>query len=238
MALISCDPAMALVGKLVEKAANCFANVLIVGESGVGKTYVARRIHEASPVASEGFHTLQCYPGMEAGIAGTDLVEALKLLEARGGTAFIKGIQNLTRSQQQRLLAYLDRRDRQVLNRLRKRVRLIFATRSDLRPGLASDFSRSLYMRIAVITITVPPLRERRQDILSLARMFLKQYSSEENRNLWGFSRDAEEILLKLPWHGNIHELKNIINRAVVMAEDGEVVDGCALMGVLQGILS
>ena len=238
MDLLSHDPVMAPVVRLVEKAAKCFANVLIVGESGVGKTYIARRIHEASPVACEGFHILLCYPGMDAGRAGADLVEALTYFESQGGTIVVKDVHNLNRPQQQRLLAYLDRRERRLPSRGGRRTRLVFTSLCDLEMRLGLDFLRPLHMRIAVITIKVPPLRERRRDIINLARSFLRQYSMEEKRHVWGFSRDAEEMLLKLPWHGNIHELRSTINRAVVMAEDGEVVDACALMGVLHGIVS
>ncbi len=234
---ISEDPVMASVFELVERAARCFANVLIVGESGVGKTYLARRIHEASPVADGGFHTLLCYPGTDMGLARRDIVEALCLLESRAGTVVVEDVHNLSPQAQKRLLSYLDRRDQGIWSEPTRRSRLIFTSSKCPVRDLKQAFSEQLYMRVAVIKIEIPPLRLRRWDIIHLAHEFLSQYSREEGRNLKGFTPDALEILVNLPWQGNIHELKNVINRSVVMADDGETIDACVLMGVLQQIV-
>jgi DNA-binding NtrC family response regulator len=233
---ISDDPRMRPVVRLVLKAAMCEANVLLIGESGVGKTYIARQIHEAS--SSPGaFHTLFCSPdiGPRAGARG--LADRLESLERERATIYVRGIDMLGKLGQRRLLHYLDARERRVrmsAGHDRPFARLIFSTEKDLRlESAAGAFSMQLYLRASVISIEIPPLRQRESDIVHLAKHFLGVYSHLERKSV-GLSDDAEYVLRRQSWEGNIHELKNTMNRAVVFADEGDLVSAGVLAGVIE----
>jgi DNA-binding NtrC family response regulator len=235
---ISDDPSMKPVVRLMFKSAVCHANVLLVGESGVGKTYLAGRIHEGSAAASGAFRILFCAPDAVDGTATDTLMGTLLSLEHEGGTIYLKNIDVLGAIGQRKLLGYLDAREcRMKASRLSSTgfARLIFSSERDLRSEAAAGrYLRQLYLRASVITITVPPLRQREADIVSLARYFVSLYSDQERKGLKGLSDDAESMLTRISWEGNIHELKNTMNRAVVFAEDGQVLSAGHLEGVLQ----
>lgn len=234
---ISDDPTMKPVVRLVLKAAMCRANVLLVGESGVGKTYIARQIHQASPLASEDFHTVFCTSGVLGGTGTGDLVRALHIMERKRGTVYVKGVDLLGPIGQRSLLTYLDDRERRVRTYRAldgNGIRLIFSSEKDLRlEAAAGRYLPQLYLRASVVTIEVPPLRQREADIVSLARHFLSLYSDREHKQVRDLSNEAECLLRARSWEGNIHELRNAMNRAVVLADDGEPVS----MGVLEGVI-
>jgi DNA-binding NtrC family response regulator len=234
---ISEDPTMKPVVRLVLKAAMCRANVLLVGESGVGKTYIARQIHQASPWASRGFHTVFCSPDPQGNMAVADLVGNLGSAERSLGTIYIKGIDLLGPIGQRGLLAYLDGRESKVRTCRPldgDGARLIFSSQKDLRlESAAGRYLRQLYLRVSVVTIEVPPLRQRETDIVSLAKHFLGLYSDRERKHVRDLSDEAEYLLRRLSWEGNIHELRNAMNRAVVFADEGEPLS----LGVLEGVI-
>ena len=235
---ISEDPIMKPAVRLTLKAALCSANVLLVGESGVGKAYIARKIHEASSKAPRGFRTLFCVPGGSDGNELERMFDRLENMQHVCGTIHVRGIDLLDVLGQRKLLSLLDDREDRMKaaesgdNGL---ARLIFSSQKDLRFEAAEGrYLRQLYLKASVITIRVPPLRKRETDIVCLARHFINLYSHSECKEIKGLSGDAECLLRHLAWEGNIHELKNTINRAVVLAEEGEILNAGMLKGVLQ----
>jgi DNA-binding NtrC family response regulator len=235
---ISADPIMGPVVRLMFKAAACHANVLLIGESGVGKAFIARRIHEESGGEPGKFSALFCLPDEDRRIEADSLVDRLQALEEEGRTGYVRGIDLLNPVGQRKLLGYLDNRERRMKGGAAfagKCARLIFSSQRDLRlESLRGRYMRQLYLRVSVITIEVPPLRQRESDIVHLARYFLSLYSHRECKEIGGLSSDAEYLLRRLSWEGNIHELKNAMNRAVVLAEDGQVLSAGVLEGVLE----
>jgi DNA-binding NtrC family response regulator len=218
--------------RLVLKAAVYRANVLLVGESGVGKAFLARRMHESSPFASGRFRTLFCMPDDDD---DRTLVDKLQALESESGTVYVRGVDLLGPLGQRRLLAYLDVREARTRNGLGPvRNRLIFSSQKDLRlDSLNGRYMSQLYLRMSVVTIDVPPLRRRGNDIVALAKHFVDLYSNSERKDVGGLSEDAEFFLKRHAWEGNIHELKNAMNRAVVLADEGQLLDTDLLEGVL-----
>lgn len=232
---LSKDPTMGMVRVLAEKAARCSANVLLEGESGVGKTYLARRIHEASVAASRGFRSIFCETEVKSGGEGERLVDCLREEASRWGTIYVKGVDLLGKLSQQILLNYLDERQRQYRNSNRC-ARLIFSSQKDLRVESARGrFLKQLYLRISVIHIRIPPLRERRKDVISLAHHFITFYSRYESKIIKGLTPEAEDVLRTARWDGNIHELRNVMNCAVVMADDGDFVSSRVIRELLVG---
>lgn len=234
MVAISEDPTMKPVVRLILQAAVCRANVLLVGESGVGKAFLARRMHESSPFVTGTFHTLFCMPEDE-GVE--DLVGKLEALESECGTVYVRDIDLLGSVGQRRLLAYLDGREGHARNGNGSRPvsnRLIFSSHCDLRrETLRGRYLSQLYLRASVITVDVPPLRQRGNDIVTLAKYFVDLYSDRECKDIGGLSDDAQFFLTRYAWDGNIHELKNAMNRAVVLADEGQLLDSDLLEGVL-----
>ncbi|HVP56770.1 MAG TPA: sigma 54-interacting transcriptional regulator [bacterium] len=234
---ISDDPSMKAVECLALTAAACRANVLLEGESGVGKAFIARRIHLASPWARRGFRSLFCVPEGEAGPDVLQLAGELRTLTSKYGTIYVRGVDVLNDIGQRKLLAYLDERDREIQTSVGGHAgfaRLIFSSQHHLaRQCDQGLFLKQLYLRVSVITIEVPPLRRRTTDIVSLAEHFLGFYARRECKTIRGISPDAQHLLRRMSWEGNIHELKNTINRAVVMADDGQVLSA----GILEGVL-
>ena len=235
---ISVDPAMRPVVRLLLKAAACHANVLLLGESGVGKAFMARRIHEDSMVSSGPFTTLFCVPDDDGRREVDLLVEHLRQLEGGGGTTYVRDVDLLGDLGQRKMLTYLDERERKVNTSQISRStlsRLVFSSQEDLlRAFMGRRYLRQLYLRVSVITIKVPPLRRREADIVNLARHFLSLYSHRERKPIRGLSHGAEHVLKRLSWEGNIHELKNTMNLAVVLADEGQILNAGALEDVIQ----
>ena len=207
--------------------------VLILGESGTGKELVARAIHNSSPKANEAFIEINCSAlpdnlleselfGHEKG-AFTDAKQSKKgLLElADGGTFFLDEIAELNIQLQAKLLKVLDEHTfRRVggTKNINVTMRIMAATNKNLYELVQKElFREDLYYRLDVITIQIPPLRERQQDIILLAKHYINIANKIHNGNVKGFTAQAAELLMKYPWPGNVRELKNRIERAVLM---------------------
>lgn len=215
--------------------ATCTANILITGETGTGKELCARAIHYLGARADKPFVPLNCGAipvelvenelfGHDKG-AYTGAISAAPGLmrSAANGTVFLDEIDSLPLAAQVKLLRFLQTKEFQPLGSAKTctiDVRVIAATNSDLEEAVRSGRFRSdLYYRLNVVPIKLPPLRERLGDILLLAQHFLRKYSSEFGKAERVFSRRAAQKLLSYDWPGNIRELQNIVERAVVLSE-------------------
>jgi len=209
--------------------------VLIAGETGSGKEVVARAIHRMSPRASGPFVPVDCGSipqslvegelfGHEKGsFTGADRCRPGKFEVASGGTLFLDEISNLPLHVQPNLLRALQ--DRQIwriggTRPLAADIRIIAATNQNLAAMVrAGAFRRDLYHRLNEFSIVVPPLRERRGDIVALASQFLELTNRELKKNVLGFSEATVQMLLDYRWPGNVRELRNIVRRAVLLAD-------------------
>ncbi len=228
---------------VVRKVARSEAGtVLIQGESGTGKELIARAIHSESSRANQAFMAINCSAvpetlleselmGYEKG-AFTDAKTLKKgLFElADGGTVFLDEIGDMSPAMQVKLLRILEERTFRRVGGTRDvnvDVRIISATNRDLLKAMEEEsFRNDLYYRISIIPIQLPPLRERREDIPVLAEHFINQFNREFGKHVCGISRMAEKILVEYPWPGNIRELKNVIERAVILeCEDQLLVE-------------
>ena len=230
--------------RLVDRVAPARSTVLITGESGTGKELVAKAIHEASPRADEPFVVVNCsnIPSdlLESELFGhtkgafTGAVAAKKgLFEvADGGSIFLDEIGDLRPETQIRLLRVIQEREFTPLGDTtpaKVDVRIIAATNVDLKEAVRSGtFREDLYYRLSVVPIELPALRDRREDILPLAQHFIKKYSDENGREISeNMSPDVLSLLETYYYPGNVRELENIIERAVVIAQTDEITIDC-----------
>jgi two-component system, NtrC family, response regulator AtoC len=216
--------------------------VLIQGESGTGKDLLAKAIHYESARAEEPFMEIACTAmpealmeselfGHERG-AFTDAKNQKKgLFEvAHGGTIFLDEIGDMSGGLQAKLLRVLEERNfRRVggTKDITVDVRVIAASNRVLRQAVDSGaFRKDLYYRLQVVTITIPPLRERREDIPLLTGHFLKHFSREFKKRLPRLAREAEQLLVHYDWPGNVRELRNVIERAMILEDTGDLLAG------------
>lgn len=232
--------AMQSVYRMIEGAAGSKASVFIVGESGTGKELCAETIHRLSDRRDEPFVPLNCaaIPKelMESEIFGhrkgafTGALEHRDgaALRADGGTLFLDEISEMDLSLQSKLLRFIQTCTVQKVgdDTLREvDIRFMCATnRTPLEEIDAGRFRGDLYYRLHVIPIHMPPLRDRREDIVLTARLFLRRFSRDEGKSFSDFSEDAVRLLLAYDWPGNVRELENVIQSAVVLSE-GDLVD-------------
>jgi DNA-binding NtrC family response regulator len=223
---------------LVDRAAPSRAPVLITGESGTGKEVVARRLHLGSDRAGGPFVTVNCRAfadsvleselfGHEKGaFTGAITAHAGCFERAHGGTLLLDEIGDVGPAFQAKVLRVIEEGEVQRVGGVRPRrvdVRLVGATNRDLQTEVAeSRFREDLFFRLNVIPIAVPPLRERRDDVLPLARHFLGHHARETGRQV-GLSAAAEACLLSHAWPGNVRELRNAIERALVLTREPEI---------------
>jgi transcriptional regulator with PAS, ATPase and Fis domain len=225
----------------VESAATTGATVLLLGESGTGKSLVARILHRASPRNQGAFLEINC-GAIPAGLMESELFGHARgaftgagrersglFEEANGGTILLDEIADLPQELQVKLLSVLEQRRVRRVGENRDRqvdVRVIAATNSDLAAAVRGGrFREDLFYRLNVITLTIPPLRQRREDILALARRFLSELARETNRRVLGFSPAAEEALLEHSWPGNVRELRNVVERSLLLKAAGTMVE-------------
>ena len=229
------SPLMEDVARLVVKAARSEATVLVSGETGTGKDLVARLIHQSSP-RNKGPYIALNIPALPESLIEAELFGAEKgaytgaherkigkFEAASGGTVFLDEIGDLAPEAQVKLLRFLQDREFYRLGSnqaLRADVRIIAATNRDLDALMRQGRFRSdLFYRLNVIAIAVPPLRRRREDIPPLVDHFLKKYAAREGKTIEGISREALSVLVGHPYPGNVRELENVVERAVVFAE-------------------
>ncbi len=231
-------PKIKEIKRLIPKIAKSKAPVLIQGESGTGKEIVAKLIHRHS--GRKGlFVDLNCaaFPlelfeselfGHERGaFTGAVNRKKGKLELADGGTLFLDEIGELEPKAQAKLLRVLETGSFTRLGGTQKievDVRVISATNKDLKKEVQKgNFREDLFYRISVFTLTLPPLRERGKDIILLAEYFLKKFAREYKKHCYELTEDAKEKLLNHPWKGNVRELKNLIERAVILCEKEKI---------------
>src|SRR5262245_32490289 len=233
----------------VRRAAPTSATVLILGESGVGKELIARAIHRASLRAKERFVQVNCAAipeelieselfGHERGaFTGATEKQTGKFEQADRGTIFLDEIGDMSAKTQAKVLRVLQEGEVERLGSaktIKVDVRVIAATNKDLEEEIAEGrFREDLYFRLSVIPITVPPLRERLDDIPALVQHFVGQFSRDSNRRPTRFAPGAIEALKHARWRGNIRELKNVIERLLIMSS-GDVIEADDVRSVLR----
>ena len=220
----------------VNKLKDTKSNVLVLGESGTGKGIIARTIHEQSSRKENPFVTVNCSIlsptlleselfGHEKGaFTGADKLKIGRFEFADGGTVFLDEIGEIDKSTQTKLLRILQEK---VFERVGSTktistdIRIIAATNSDLEKAVEQNvFRRDLYYRLKVIVFQLPPLRERREDIPAFAEFFLEKYGGELNKSTQKFDKECMDALVSYDYPGNIRELENIVERAVVLADE------------------
>lgn len=219
---------------LAQRVANSDATLLIRGESGTGKTVLARAIHAWGRRGHKNFGVISC-PSLSAELLESELFGHVrgaftgalrdqpgKIAACEGGTLFLDEIGDLSLPLQAKLLRVLQEREYERVGEVETRktdVRVIAATGVDLAAAVkAGTFREDLFYRLNVVDIVVPPLRERQEDILPLAERLLAFLALQNHRRLLGFSEAAQSALRNYPWPGNVRELRNVIERAVLLS--------------------
>jgi NtrC-family two-component system response regulator AlgB len=237
--LTSAEPAMQKVLDMVFKAAATPATILILGENGTGKTVLARAVHENSPQKENAFVTVNC-PSLSRELLESELFGHVKgaftgavgetmgkVATADGGTLFLDEIGDLPLEIQPKLLRLLQEKEYERVGETRTRranVRVIAATNRDLEKAVeAGRFREDLFYRLNVIPVRMPALRERPADLRRIAGNYLRFFSNQCGKRVKGFSTDAGEALLRYSWPGNLRELRNAVERAVILAGEDEV---------------
>jgi two-component system nitrogen regulation response regulator NtrX len=232
--------ALAKVEQAIKRAAPSHATVLLQGESGVGKELVARTIHRLSPRSRERFVQVNCAAipedlieselfGHEKGsFTGATERQIGKFEQAHNGTIFLDEVGDMSLKTQAKVLRVLQEGEVERIGSAKTvnvEVRVIAATNKHLETEIEkATFREDLYFRLAVIPIFVPPLRERPEDIPLLIRHFLNLLARENNRRPKQIAPAAMEVLKRYRWRGNIRELRNTIERLIIMTE-GDVID-------------
>jgi DNA-binding NtrC family response regulator len=230
------SPAMKKVLDLARQAGRSDTTVLILGESGTGKELIAKMLH------CESNRRDRKYVIMDCGATPATLIEAelfgytkgaftgaLRdkrgiIEEADGGTLFLDEIGNISPEMQTRMLRVLETGEFRPIGQVGQKVvdiRFISATNIDLAQKVKDgDFREDLYYRLKVITVEIPPLRERKEDIPGLSQIFLTEFSNKTGKKITGMSKEAMGLLMAYRWPGNVRELKNVLESAVVLCKD------------------
>lgn len=225
---------------IIQEVAKHDTNILVQGESGTGKELIARAIHRQSARSAKRFVEVNCAAipgslleselfGYEAGAFTDAKRRKLGLLEyASGGTLLLDEIGDMSMPLQAKFLRMLEDGHIRRLGgneNIAVDVRFIFSTNKDLAKMVAAgSFREDLFYRIRVVPIILPPLRERVEDVILLARYYVEEFNKKLNKKVRGFSKDSEEILKKYPWPGNVRELRNIIERIMILQNIGKVI--------------
>ncbi len=235
--LIGESPAFKHVLQQAEKIARSHTRVLITGESGTGKERIAARLHAQSPRQEKPFVTLNCsalppelleseiFGHVKGAFTGAHKNHEGLATAAHGGTLFLDEIGDLAPGPQAKLLRFIETGEFRPVGSTETRradARIISATHKDLQKLVHEGaFRHDLYFRLSVLTLHIPSLRERQEDIPLLARHLLEKISTAENRPPPDIAGDALDLLARQPWHGNIRELENVLSRALVLNESG-----------------
>jgi len=232
-------PAIHKVMEVLDRSAKTSASVLILGESGTGKSVAARALHEMSHLQDKPMVTVSC-PTLSKELLESTLFGHVrgaftgalkdywgKVKAADGGTLFLDEIGDLPIEIQPKLLRLLQEREYERVGETITRhadVRIVAATNRDLRDRVAEGaFREDLYYRLNVISVRMPSLRERPDDLIRFAQHYLKHFAESCGRTLAGFSEDAQAAILQYAWPGNLRELRNAIERAVILAPGSRV---------------
>jgi DNA-binding NtrC family response regulator len=237
--IIGRSKAMEALFRQIELVAPARSNVLVIGESGTGKELVANAIHEHSLRASARFLPINCAAipaeileselfGHERGaFTGAHSRKLGKFELADGGTLFLDEIGELPQEMQVKLLRVLEQREFMRVGgteTIRVDLRLIAATNQDLEAAVAEGrFRNDLYYRLKVVTLEIPPLRQRREDIPLLANHFLASFAEENGREGIHFSAETMRVLVNTRWEGNVRELRNLVESLVVLTPADEI---------------
>ncbi len=233
------------------RAADSPASILILGQSGTGKSVAARAVHAASGLRDQPMVTVSC-PSLSRELLESDLFGHVKgaftgalrdhwgkVRAAEGGTLLLDEIGELPLELQPKLLRLLQEHEYERLGENKTRraeVRIIAATNRDLEAEVAAGrFREDLFYRLNVITVTMPPLRERPGDLLAFAGKYLAFFAAQMKRRVVGFSAEAERCLLAHPWPGNLRELRNTVERAVILAAGPAILPGDLPVGIQGG---
>ena len=222
-----------------KKAAASRSTVLLLGESGTGKEIFARAIHNWSERRAEPFIAINCVGlskdlleselfGHEKGaFTGAHQLKKGKMELAHGGTVFLDEVGDISAELQTKLLRFLQEREFERVGGtqpIHVDIRVIAATNRELSSSIKEGrFREDLYYRLNVIPISLPPLRERREDIPVLAKYFLRRFAVETKKNFTGITAEAEARLVAYGWPGNVRELANVIERAAVLGQGPEI---------------
>ena len=234
--IIGASPAMQQVYRLIAQCAPTSSTVLITGESGTGKELIARAIHFNSQRRDRPFIAVDCnaltetlleselFGHIKGAFTGAIANKKGVFEVANGGTLFLDEIGNISMSTQAKLLRVVQEREFRAVGDTHVQstnIRLIVATNKDLKAMVAEGtFRDDLFYRVNIFPIAMPPLRERREDIPSLAFHFLKVFREELGKELVEFSEDAMSALVNYDWPGNVRELENTVHRAAILASD------------------
>jgi len=240
--LIADSPAMRPVIEMISRVAPSDANILITGENGTGKSLIARAIHALSPRASHAMITVnmgglsetlfesELFGHVKGAFTDAKTDRAGRFELADESTLFMDEIANIPLAQQAKLLRVIETGDFERVGSsktLHANVRIISATNSNLEHEVAAGrFRQDLLFRLNTIQITLPPLRERRDDIMLLANSFLAQHAEHYRKQIAGFDETARERLLQHRFPGNVRELDHIVERAVLMTQDRQICGG------------
>jgi two-component system, NtrC family, response regulator AlgB len=245
------SPAMRASLDLIARAAGAEASVLLRGENGTGKGVLARALHVQSPRADRPFVVVNC-PTLSEDLLASELFghtrgaftgavrdQAGRVEAAEGGTLFLDEIGEISPGLQAKLLRFLQEKQFERIGEnmtRRSDVRVIAATNRNLEADVAAGrFREDLLYRINVVEITIPPLRERTEDILRLAERFLEFFARTAGRPAPKLSATAGQVLLSYPWPGNIRELRNAMERAVIVCP-GPSIEPETLPGRISGV--
>jgi NtrC-family two-component system response regulator AlgB len=237
--LTTAEPAMQKALDLAFKAAATPATILLLGESGTGKSVVARALHDRSPQKDNAFVTVSC-PSLSRELLESELFGHVKgaftgavgdklgkVALANGGTLFLDEIGEMPLEIQPKLLRLLQEKEYERLGEAKARranVRVISATNRNLEKCIQEGrFREDLYYRLHVIAVQIPPLRQRPADLLKMADRYLQFFSKQCGKRFGGFSSEAEAVLQRYPWPGNLRELRNVVERAVILADAGKI---------------
>ena len=239
--IVSQDKAMQEIFQLIKKVALTSTNILITGESGTGKELIACSIHRQGNRRNGSFVAINCAAipselmesemfGHEKGaFTGAHTRTIGKFEHANGGTLFLDEVSVLRSDLQAKLLRVLQEREIERIGSnkpIKIDIRVISATNSNLEDAVAQGkFRQDLYFRLNVVPISIPPLRERKEDIPLLAKHFLNKFNTAFNKKVPGFSGKALDGLTRYHWPGNIRELENLIERIVVLSPGNEPID-------------
>jgi len=237
--LVTRSNEMKRIVELARRIAKVDSSVVVSGESGVGKERVSRFIHDHSSRASGPFVAVNCgaltetlleselFGHKKGAFTGADRDHIGLFEQANEGTLFLDEIGDISAAMQVKLLRALQEKEIRRVGDSQDRkvnVRIIAATHRNLSEEVkANRFRADLYYRLCVIELTIPPLRDRAEDILFIAKVILEQVNKDMNRNVTGFSPKASELLLSYGWPGNVRELQNVVERSVALCMGQEI---------------